>query len=356
MCKMYEIDPDGDLIIIHHKPKEAFAVWDNKKDSTNSPQDDVQVKKIGESQQEGSDSSGSPSPALESQFKVSSKHLTLASRRFRKMLSGDWLEANTIYPDGHRHVTLEAFDPDALLILLNILHGKTRKVPRSVDLEMLAKISVIVDDFECHEEVEIFSDEWIRTLKDWLPTDYNRDLVLWILISIVFHKHAEFKRATHTAILHNEGLMKTLDLPIPGVVIDKIEQNRTAFLDQLFSMLNSLINDLCKPDRCSFECRSAQLGALTMQMKKYGLFPSRSDDSLFGYSFAHVSQSLRSFEVPQSHPLCPGCRNTQKKLYRAVYAREFQETYKCNLRESLNPALARLEERISGLDLDDYVL
>lgn len=37
------------------------------------------------------------------------------------------------------------WDADALLILMHIMHGQTRRVPRSVSLELLAKIAVLPD-------------------------------------------------------------------------------------------------------------------------------------------------------------------------------------------------------------------
>lgn len=64
------------------------------------------------------------------------------------MLSGDWDKANKVYSDGCRHVELEdIFDLTALRILLHILYGKPRSVPRSFELEMLTRVAVLVDDF-----------------------------------------------------------------------------------------------------------------------------------------------------------------------------------------------------------------
>jgi hypothetical protein len=38
------------------------------------------------------------------------------------------------------------FDPQALQILLHIIHGKTRMIPRFIDLEMMAKVAVLLCD------------------------------------------------------------------------------------------------------------------------------------------------------------------------------------------------------------------
>jgi len=159
-------------------------------------------------------------------FKVSSKHLSLASRRFKIMLRGNWEEAKTVHEDGCRHVTLDSgFDPGALKLLLDIIHGKTSKVPRSLNLEMLAKLSVLVDDFECYEEVDVFVDIWLDSLPISPPTEYGRDLVLWILVSSVFRKSELYKSTTRTAILRSTEPIQTLGLPVRGIIVGKSSQS-----------------------------------------------------------------------------------------------------------------------------------
>ncbi|KAI0182919.1 hypothetical protein EV127DRAFT_40277 [Xylaria flabelliformis] len=41
--------------------------------------------------------------------------------------------------DGFRHVNASDWDTEALLIILRIIHGRNRQVPRSLDLDMLAE-------------------------------------------------------------------------------------------------------------------------------------------------------------------------------------------------------------------------
>jgi hypothetical protein len=209
MCEVYEVDADGDLLIILPPTDEAFAPWNGSDDLEVLPEllesdTGVEVK--------------SPSPL---HLKVSSKHLSLASRRFKRMLTGDWKEAQIVHQDGCRHMILEGFDSSALKLLLDIIHGKTRRVPRSLDLEMLAKVSVLVDDFECHDELEVFTDIWLDNMPRMPPSEYHRDLVLWILISSVFHKSKLFKSATCTAILQSNGRIQTLGLPVRQIIVGK---------------------------------------------------------------------------------------------------------------------------------------
>lgn len=55
-------------------------------------------------------------------------------------------------------------DVDALLILMQIIHGRNGSVPRKTDLEKLARIPVLVDSFDCFEAVQAYMDMWFRVL------------------------------------------------------------------------------------------------------------------------------------------------------------------------------------------------
>lgn len=80
----------------------------------------------------------------EIRMRLSSKHLTLASAYFQKLTANNWREINPA--DGYSCVVnTDEWDEEALLILMNLIHGRTTKIPRSISLEMLAKMSVLVD-------------------------------------------------------------------------------------------------------------------------------------------------------------------------------------------------------------------
>ncbi len=218
----YDVDSDGDLLLILSIPREPFALWEIPEapgPSLPTGPPVVETPGVFDVPMDESTPHGVKDISRQLQLKVSSKHLMMASPRFKKMLSGDWVEAKTIHPDGYRHVEFEGFDPEGTKIVLNILHGKTRRVPRIVDLELLAKIAVVVDDLECYEEVEVFSDMWIAGSRATVPIEYDRDLILWILVSSVFRKPDLFKSTTRTAILWSPGPVQTLGLPIRQSVV-----------------------------------------------------------------------------------------------------------------------------------------
>lgn len=115
----------------------------------------------------------------------------------------------------------DVLDVKAFVVVMNIIHGRNRNVPRAVDLEMLSKIAVVVHYLGCHEAVEVFSSIWIDHLKPSIPDTYCRDLVLWILITSVFRDAELFKSVTHTAILKSDQKIPTLGLPIQAGIICK---------------------------------------------------------------------------------------------------------------------------------------
>ncbi|KAK3081788.1 hypothetical protein LTS18_002708, partial [Coniosporium uncinatum] len=181
----YEIDSDGDVLLILRNPRPSFAVWDDTQVHRSSLPDPASLdlvdeifitepastKKEKREKRRGLDEypihvpeppSGpfdespsapldeSPAPLDEArvivecvEIIISSHHLTLASPYYARMLKGKWMEADTLRKNGCVEVEVEDVDADALVILMKIIHGKTRTVPRAVTLEMLAKIAVI---------------------------------------------------------------------------------------------------------------------------------------------------------------------------------------------------------------------
>jgi hypothetical protein len=117
------------------------------------------------------------------------------------MLDSGFREANLLHMDGSVVIPLPDDDPDAMIILMNIVHGKTRKVPRQIDLDLLVELANLVDYYQMLEVVEPWSDFWVQRQKH-LKSDWAWALIhpyvhryalerLWI--SWVFQRPVEFK-------------------------------------------------------------------------------------------------------------------------------------------------------------------
>lgn len=224
---LHQVDPDGDTLLILHYPDAPFAVMDSVtiRRLTNS-RNQLQLEFVEQIRQELRSSKKSQSePQVENnkeeiRFQLSSKHLTLASEYFRKMMANDWKE--TTPAEGYSFVvTAEEWDQKALLILMNIIHGRTTKVPLTISLEMLAKVSVLVDYYKCHEAVEFFAKTWISNLPEPIPSSYGKNLVLRLCISWIFSEADIFRLLTKTVLYQSGGHIPSLGLPIPKAVISK---------------------------------------------------------------------------------------------------------------------------------------
>ena len=152
-------------------------------------------------------------------IRVSSKHLTHASSYFKRNLTSGMTESHTLSSEGRVDLVMKDADSEAMLIIMNIIHVRTRQVPRSIDLHMLTRIAVLVDYLECHEAIEPFSDVWIEKLQKNMATVYSKQLIQWLCISLVFRKEEHFTALTRRAIRQAQGPIETLGLPIRESVV-----------------------------------------------------------------------------------------------------------------------------------------
>ncbi|KAI1769605.1 hypothetical protein GGR53DRAFT_8209 [Hypoxylon sp. FL1150] len=311
----HEIDPDGNMILTLTNPNAPFAVWHDDDivhppasipsifttPGRVSPLATVRVANSNTinhlaSLHDKLENDEEDISAKTITYRVSSRHLSLASGRSRKMRH-QWEQHKG--PDGYFHISVEDWDSDALLTILNIIHLRHKQVPRSVSLEMLSKLAVIVDYFEFHEAVEVFSKLWMDDLQHAVPNAYDRDLILWTWAYHVFNMEQALKSVLFlsTAVQHCMGPMQDLGLPIP----EHITNNRRTIaaiqiVDGVRELREGLLNDT---EGCSYGCRCRILGALLKGLNRFHNFDSASEP-LLGYSLAEVIRSIRKIPNPNS--------------------------------------------------------
>ncbi|KAF4332471.1 hypothetical protein FBEOM_13721 [Fusarium beomiforme] len=185
-----DIDPEGDVLII------------------------LPLKKI------FSETENSETPQ-EKHYLCSKKHLTLASRRAAKIFASQFKEASQ-EEDGLHHWKFDGtFNDQAFEIILKIIHGKTRHIPRTTNLDLLANIATIVDDLECHEAVAFFTINWLFGYPSGATEIRGKALAQLILASFVFEHAVLFETYTKMAIRYNDGALSTFELPIRGDISSK---------------------------------------------------------------------------------------------------------------------------------------
>ncbi|EAW19549.1 BTB/POZ domain-containing protein [Aspergillus fischeri NRRL 181] len=155
-------------------------------------------------------------------IQVSAKHLMLASSVFKKILTGGWKESVAYLQKGSVEITVESWDIKALLILLCAIYSQHYRIPRTLTLEMLAKVTVLADYYDCKEAMCVWMTIWIDALEERIPSTYSRDLFQWLWISWFFKLPNQFKQVTSTAMSRSNGWINNgLGLPIPDKVISK---------------------------------------------------------------------------------------------------------------------------------------
>ncbi|KAK8103650.1 uncharacterized protein PG998_010683 [Apiospora kogelbergensis] len=367
----HEVDPDGDVELILRAPYAPFAKWDEHHESLVTKPFTEKKRKysvlLGEEsslfdsvdpgvinyqpppQSRSVEPTNNATPAQTCQqeavteqqakpiiayrYRLSSKHLTTASKYFKNSLK-DCKMVNGILTT---HAT--GWDPDALLILMNIIHGRHRTVPRRIELERLAKIAVLVDYYGCHEVVDIFMSVWNACFKGKFPVEYNQKLVLWMAISWISSRANIFKMMTRNAIKCSKNTIQTMNLPIPEHIIVIINLRREDLLKRINTHLHDLTIYLTDSrPRCSFECASMLLGALTKQIEANGFLKLLSTGSLHGHSISDILTSMRKITTPN--------------LVITSSGNSSGPTHACKLETFINAVIKNIEGEIEGLELD----
>ncbi|KAI4679832.1 hypothetical protein J4E81_010236 [Alternaria sp. BMP 2799] len=278
-----------------------------------------------------------PSPILPEEpeeesihYHVSSRHLILASAAFKRMLARDgFAESVRNEADGLYHITAHDWDAEAFLIVLRIVHGRNKLIPREVSLEMLAKIAVLEDYYNFGEALDVFTEVWIRELTQRpIPQMHGRDLVLWIWVAWVFGIEQQFTKATATSIKQITQSFRTLDLPIPAIVsgtwiykslqpdmflrtADEIDSRRYLAIESLLQGLYKRLevyratNYQCRYNgdpNISFSCGAFLLGSLMKGLSCMGLDQPRPEIPFRDLSFSVLCDRLQNMDSAQWMP------------------------------------------------------
>ncbi|PVI07909.1 hypothetical protein DM02DRAFT_608519 [Periconia macrospinosa] len=353
---VHQVDPDGDTVLILKNPGTPFAIWKIEPDKDARNEKVAKRRKISQGEKEMLSLAIEEEPTgvvdddhAAIRYLVSSRHLALASGYFKSSLSQEgWMEGVRNEADGMYHLTTTDWDPDALLILLNILHLHNRKVPRELTLEMLAKMAVLIDYYRCAEATEVFTAMWIEKTaeSETVPSEYNRDLVLWMCVAWVFKIPSTFETTTSIVIAQNNmPTVQSMDLPIPNSVLEAIENERHHALDSIFNCVQVWLDKWCSSDyKCSFSgyntqydfaCSSMLIGALTKGLGYLNLSP-RPETPFSGISVALISTKLQGMSSPKLR-IGPS-----------------SSIHICNLDMTVKKSVIDIQTTVSGLRLDQF--
>ncbi|KAL7954110.1 hypothetical protein V8C34DRAFT_295170 [Trichoderma compactum] len=231
-------------------------------------------------------------------FKVSMRHLVLASPRAKAVLQGPFKESTPHESDGLLHWELAPiFDPTAFETVMRIVHAQNKKLPEAVTLEQLANIAAIVDDLQCQESVDFFASLWAKKLAVKPPEEINIDLARCILISTVFGLKGLYESSTLQAILSSTGVMPVFGLPISPDTLDAIDNARKDLLRRRLRRLLTIAEKYKNPRLC-LTCRAGSLGLMHVNMHANNL-PMDSSKELTEESLKQLDIKVKCFAYPQ---------------------------------------------------------
>ncbi|KAJ5380827.1 uncharacterized protein N7496_003255 [Penicillium cataractarum] len=231
-------------------------------------------------------------------IQVSAKHLMFASPVFKRLLTGGWKESIVYFQKGSVEITAEDWDIEALMIVLRAIHGQNNDIPRKLTLEMLAKVAVIADYYECREPLVFLEDMWIEKVDVKIPLAAPRDLMLWLWIAWFFRLPSHFESATSIAMSESDGYIDSLGLPIPKEVIVSINERREKGINDLIDLLDGTRKAFLLRDRgCCLECSSIMYGALTIQSND--LLLSKPEWPFPNLSYKSLVQTIMAIKSPR---------------------------------------------------------
>ncbi|KAL9485182.1 hypothetical protein ACSS6W_003971 [Trichoderma asperelloides] len=188
---IHKVDPNGDTLLILRNPNAPFAgdatVWPDalpKYRADRLKRNERELELIAQVEHP------TPDGPREVHFQLSSKHLALASRYFRALVANRWKEASSSCGFAYT-VTAEDWDEAALLMVMKIIHCQTSEIPQDIDSEMVAKMTVIVDYYQCTKAISFSypsSSSMLAISNDARRLSYEKVEAQFILLDYHFLK------------------------------------------------------------------------------------------------------------------------------------------------------------------------
>ncbi|RDW61729.1 uncharacterized protein DSM5745_10401 [Aspergillus mulundensis] len=217
-------------------------------------------------------------------LRVSQKTLSLSSNYYADIFKNPVMAANQTGVQGHLRLPIMHDNAGGLafLIVMLIAHHRTRQIPRRLTMDMLLEVALLTDYYKCHGPMAIWAKTWTQALTGTpqalqTPADTASCIVEWVYIAYVFHDRELFSEVTRTAIETQTGLVQT-DLPIPAVIINRLNQARFDYLNTLATQLNHLrnavINGCYQADTSARHtlCTHLVYGRFVMTVTRLGLY------------------------------------------------------------------------------------
>ena len=148
-------------------------------------------------------------------FKVSSKHLTLTSPVFKALINSGMSESTRLSNTGTTDIQLPEDYSQCMEVLLYIIHGKSRRLPKEMTPQLLMEIALMVDKYGLHEAVQPFTGLWFKDFKRIIPKrKWCPAVSWWIALCLILDYWSSFTHLTGILLANSMKLWTPQRLPI----------------------------------------------------------------------------------------------------------------------------------------------
>ncbi|KAK1751090.1 hypothetical protein QBC47DRAFT_351904 [Echria macrotheca] len=324
------MDPDGDVLLMLTNPNGPVPSLYHAPDVYQSEEPETQ-----------------PIP-----FKVSSRHLILASPMFKAALTGGWMEGGV----GEETKTIEASDwnVEAFRTVMNVVHGRSHLVPRSIPFNQLYRIALVVDYYQLHDAMNFVGKSWVDSMRDDVPAlrviAMSETSKKWLAISWVFRDPDIFKKITSAYMLHGKAIQPPKGVPIPSSVIAKMNAKRSSVARMIVETIQRWMDCFLDDEwGCHAQCRAIYVGQLSQIL--HDLKADRQPTDWFEYKDFHSLMEM----FQRIEPLKLDCIHTKGK----PIEKDYFAIHKCSSFDVVGDGADKLADDISarlrGLKLQDFL-
>ncbi|KAI9371076.1 hypothetical protein BJX61DRAFT_544045 [Aspergillus egyptiacus] len=221
------LDPDGEVFLILKNPNASFAVCEKdsqapRPSTTNSS-----------SSHDNPQNPNEKPETSEVRFRVSAKHLIMASPYFKSMLTGGWRESEEFRKSGTLDLSCEGWDAEALLILFRIFHGQTHDLPFRMSVERLARFTAVANYYNAHSATKFFTAIWAQPLETTKLRRTPREMVMALWVAWFLRRSRTFKRYSTALVQYSTEPITSLGLPLPDQILDTLNDRRIQEIERL---------------------------------------------------------------------------------------------------------------------------
>jgi hypothetical protein len=131
-------------------------------------------------------------------FLVSTTILSLASRYFDRLFNGHMTEAQELAHGGPVSISLDEDDPQAVQVILRVLHHQTPDPSINLDLSLIANVALHSDKYDTCTVLEPWIAHWLDALQ---PVGKSPiDIGLFLLATHMIRARSRFTLASSMAL------------------------------------------------------------------------------------------------------------------------------------------------------------